>query len=215
MTTLATGPAALDVEVKLPGAPDMLSHMAFVTHDVEATVNFYENILGMPLCSTVFGDQVPSTGADFPYFHLFFRMNDGSTVAFFESPAVPLPKSKGHPAYELFDHLAFEVDGRAKVDQWHAWLVSHDIDVVGPTDHKIIYSIYFYDPNGHRLEITTPLTPDWNHHDEKAHQDLAGWLAAKKEAEESGEDVSTALIRFIRRVKSEATPSDLELEPSE
>ncbi len=42
----------------LPGSPERLSHMAYVTHDVEATVEFYERILGMPLCESVIGDSV-------------------------------------------------------------------------------------------------------------------------------------------------------------
>src|SRR3712207_5739374 len=70
--------------------PVMLNHAAWVTHDVEATANFYINVMGMELASTVYDDRVPSTGDDIPYFHIFFRMQDGSTIAFFE--AIGLPK---------------------------------------------------------------------------------------------------------------------------
>jgi len=52
----------------------MLNHWAYVTHDVAATADFYARILAMELASTIFDDQVPSTGEDFPYFHIFFRM---------------------------------------------------------------------------------------------------------------------------------------------
>ena len=40
--------------------------------------------------------------------------------------------------------------GAAKAD-----LEAAGIEVVGPTDHAIIKSIYFFDPNGHRIELTT------------------------------------------------------------
>ena len=39
--------------------------------------------------------------------------------------------------------------------------------MLGPVDHKIIYSIYFHDPNGVRLEITTPTSPTWNDNGER------------------------------------------------
>ena len=69
-----------------PGlSPQMLNHVAWVTSDIVGTVDFYTRIMGMPLASTVFDDKVPSTGDDFPYFHIFFRMGDGSTIAFFLS----------------------------------------------------------------------------------------------------------------------------------
>lgn len=179
--------------------PHMLSHLAYVTHDVEATVKFYEDIMGMPMVSTVIGDRVPSTGDDFPYFHVFFRLGDGSTLAFFEAPGLPQAQPKGHPAYDIFDHVAFEVDSREEVDAWYQWLVENELSVTGPTDHEIIYSIYFRDPiNDIRLEITTPLDPKWNDRPEAARKDLNAWLAVKKEAAEKGDDVTEALLKFIQ-----------------
>ncbi|MFX5582957.1 VOC family protein, partial [Acinetobacter baumannii] len=52
--------------------PLMLNHAAWVTHDVEATADFYMNVMGMELASTVIDDTIPSTGDAFPYFHIFF-----------------------------------------------------------------------------------------------------------------------------------------------
>ncbi|CAM5231191.1 hypothetical protein SALBM311S_11703 [Streptomyces alboniger] len=86
-----------DTSLQHPGQPDMLSHQAYVTHDVEATVEFYEKIMGMPLVDSVIGDKVPSTGDDFPYFHIFFRQGDGSTIAFFERRACPRPTPRATP----------------------------------------------------------------------------------------------------------------------
>jgi len=179
--------------------PRMLNHVAWVTHDVEATANFYIGVMGMELASTVYDDSIPSTGDAFPYFHIFFKMCDGSTIAFFEAPGLPRRPAIAHPAYDIFDHIALEARDQAEVDQWHQWLLANDIEVVGPTDHKgLIYSIYFKDPNGIRLEITTPVDPHWNAHGEQGHIDLKQWCDAKKAAEARGEDVGTALVRLIR-----------------
>jgi catechol 2,3-dioxygenase-like lactoylglutathione lyase family enzyme len=178
--------------------PMMLSHAAWVTHDVEATANFYMNIMGMELATTILGASVPSTGDDFPYFHIFFRMADGSTIAFFEVPGLPERPEPIHPAYDVFDHIALQVSDRAEVDRWYEWLVANDIDVVGPTDHGgLIYSIYFHDPNGMRLEITTPTDPHWNNHTEKGKRDLALWCQGKKDAIEKGLDLSAAMTALI------------------
>jgi catechol 2,3-dioxygenase-like lactoylglutathione lyase family enzyme len=192
----------------------MLNHLAYVTHDIEATTDFYQRIMGMPLVATVVGDRVPSTGDPFPYFHAFFRLGDGSTLAFFEAPGLPKANPKGHPAYDIFDHLAFEATDKLIVDEWHKWLVSNNIDVVGPTDHTIIYSIYFRDPvNGIRLEITTPLTPDWNNRPEQSLRDLNDWLAVKRQAAERNQDVSEALVKYIQAkvVDTDAEPEEAPL----
>ena len=185
---------------KNPGlTPLMLSHAAWVTHDVEVTADFYMRIMGMALASTVVGDSVPSTGDNFPYFHIFFRMADGSTIAFFEAPGLPERPPVSHPAYEIFDHIALEVSDHAEVDRWRDWLIQNDIEITGPTDHDgLIYSIYFRDPNGIRLEITTPTDPNWNRHTEKGMADLAMWCEGKKEAQETGADLQEAMVALIR-----------------
>lgn len=182
-----------------PGlTPLMLSHAAWVTHDVEATADFYMRVMGMELASTVLGASVPSTGDDFPYFHIFFRMADGSTIAFFEAPGLPERPEPSHPAYDVFDHIALQVKDHAEVDRWYAWLVANEIDVVGPTDHNgLIYSVYFHDPNGIRLEITTPTDPDWNNHTERGKEHLALWCQGKKDALEKGLDLRGAMVELI------------------
>ena len=191
------GKAPSDAQSRL--TPVMLNHAAWVTHDVEATAKFYTEIMGMELASTVYDDTVPSTGDAFPYFHIFFRMCDGSTIAFFEAPGLPPRPTVSHPAYDIFDHIALQARDRDEVDKWYSWLTSQGVSVVGPTDHKgLIYSIYFKDPNGLRLEITTPLDPEWNRHGEQGRIDLDMWCGAKKLAMEQNIDVSTALVDLIR-----------------
>jgi hypothetical protein len=62
---------------------------------------------------------------------------------------------------------------------------ANGVDVIGPTDHKgLILSVYFHDPNGFRLEITTPLDADWNCHTDRGYEDLRMWVDAKERRSE-------------------------------
>lgn len=177
----------------------MLNHVAWVTHDVEATAEFYTRVLGMKIASTVFDDSIPSTGDSFPYFHIFFRMQDGSTIAFFEAPGLPPRAKEEHPAYAIFDHIALQARDQEEVDRWHRWLLRNDIATIGPIDHNgLIYSIYFRDPNGIRLEITTPLDAEWNQHTVRGVAHLKQWCEVKRLAQQEGRDVEAALTAFIR-----------------
>lgn len=187
-----------------PGlTPRMLHHYARVTHDVAATADFYGRILGMPIASTIMDDHVPSTGDAFPYFHIFFRMADGSTLAFFECADLPERSVASHPAYEVFDHIAMQVRDAEELLRWKSWLVEQGVEVLGPIDHKgLIQSIYFHDPNGYRLELTTSVDPGWNRHESMAQADLEAWLGAKEKAQKEGANVSEALVHLIRDIKA-------------
>jgi catechol 2,3-dioxygenase-like lactoylglutathione lyase family enzyme len=203
MQATAPGPLAPAGALSNPGlTPHMLNHAAWVTHDVAATTDFYTRIMGMELASTVFDDHVPSTGDKIPYFHIFFRMQDGSTLAFFEAPGVPAPAKSTHPAYDIFNHIALQVKDREEVMKWYEWLKSNGVEVIGPTDHKgMILSIYFHDPAGIRLEITTPLDHEWNRHTDKGYADLKLWLDCKNKAISEGKDVPSELIKMIKDVR--------------
>jgi hypothetical protein len=106
-------------------------------------------------------------------------------------PKRPAPP---HAAYDTFDHLALHADSVAEVDAWHRHLLAHDVEIVGPVDHGIVYSIYFHDPvNDLRLEITTPLVPDWNDRPDAASTALTEWVAAKSSAAQLAAGNGTAL----------------------
>jgi catechol 2,3-dioxygenase-like lactoylglutathione lyase family enzyme len=176
----------------------MLSHAAFISGDTAATAAFYQGLLGMELVAAVLDDKIPSTGEPIPYFHSFFKMADGSTIAFFEAPELPPPSADSHAAYATFRHFAMEVDSTDTVDQWAAWLGSNGVDLIGPVDHGIIYSIYFRDPDGNRLEITTPIDPKWNDDADRAQASLAEWEALKADARSSGRDMASVLADLTR-----------------
>ena len=69
----------------LPAAAPIqqLHHYAYRAKDAEETRHFYEDILGLPLFHIIQSDYVPSTGEYCPYTHFFFRLQDGSCIAFF------------------------------------------------------------------------------------------------------------------------------------
>jgi catechol 2,3-dioxygenase-like lactoylglutathione lyase family enzyme len=206
--TIDALPKRPDLSLSVSGPPNpgltpmMLNHAAWVTPDAAATAEFYTRIMGMDLVSTVIEDTSPSTGLKIPYFHLFFRMGDGSTLAFFEAPGVPPPAKSSHIAYDVFTHVALQAADRNEVMRWYEWLTSNGVDVQGPTDHKgLIFSIYFADPAGLRMEITTPLDKNWNRHDAKAKADLDLWVHTKKKAKQEGRDVVGALTDLCVQVR--------------
>jgi catechol 2,3-dioxygenase-like lactoylglutathione lyase family enzyme len=131
-----------------------LNHVAWRCIDAEQTRRFYEDLLGLPLAHTVQSDRVPSTGEHAPYFHIFFEMGDGSYVAFFDIlDGKGATLSDDTPSW--VHHFAFEVDTVDEVLAMKARLELAGVKVVGMTDHHFINSIYFFDPNGLRLEVTT------------------------------------------------------------
>jgi glyoxylase I family protein len=129
-----------------------LHHFAYRCRDVEETRHFYEDVLGLPLVFVVYHDRVPSTGEAQPYCHLFFELADGGCIAFFDlfdgKATVPDPQT---PAW--VNHFAYQVDSREALEIMKARLEKEGVEVIGPIDHRIFDSIYFFDPNGLRLEL--------------------------------------------------------------
>ena len=160
-----------------------LNHFAWRCRDAEETRAFYEDLLGLPLAHVIKADHVPSTGEYCPYVHIFFEMADGSYVAFFDlgdnTATVPDPET---PAW--VNHLALEVPDEAALMAAKARLEAADVSVIGPTDHGIIKSIYFFDPNGIRLELTTrtATAEEMADHAAHAHEALAAWTGRDRTA---------------------------------
>ena len=91
--------------VTRPGIPSRHHHLAYSTHDTRATIEFYTRVMGMALVDAVIDDRIPSTNDAYTYLHTFFRMEDGSCLAFFESPGVPEMPPIEHPAHWIFNDL--------------------------------------------------------------------------------------------------------------
>src|SRR4249920_2786501 len=97
-------------QVNPPAVPiHGLHHFAWRCRSAEETRHFYEDLLGLPLVHVIRSDHVPSTGEYCPYVHIFFRLMDGSYIAFFDlGDNVKAEPSPNTPAW--VNHLALRVD---------------------------------------------------------------------------------------------------------
>ena len=135
-------------------APELrrIHHVAYRCHDAKKTVEWYQHVLGMRYTTAFAEDHVPSTGAYDPYMHVFLDCGGGNILAFFELPnQTKMSRDLNTP--EWVQHLAFEVADEEALLAAKAHIEAQGIDVLGPTYHGIFKSIYFFDPNGHRLEL--------------------------------------------------------------
>ncbi|SFC85378.1 VOC family protein [Pseudoalteromonas denitrificans] len=130
-----------------------IHHVAYRCNDAKETVEFYKEKLNMEFLVAIAEDKVPSTKEPDPYMHLFLDAGAGNILAFFELPNSPkMDRDQNTP--EWVQHIAFRVEDEAALLSAKEDLIHKGVDVLGPTCHGIIKSIYFFDPNGHRLELT-------------------------------------------------------------
>jgi glyoxylase I family protein len=168
----------------LPAPPPIhqLHHYAYRARDAEETRRFYEDVLGLPLYHIIQSDHVPSTGEFCPYTHFFFRLQDGSFIAFFDlGDDVKCEPSPNTPLW--VNHISFRVDSMQSLLDMKSRLEANGIEVLGPTDHHIFHSIYFFDPNGIRLELTAQLADEFQMLQESktAHARLDEWTRRKEQ----------------------------------
>lgn len=131
---------------------DRIHHVAYRCNDTRETVHFYRDILGMDFLLAISEDRVPSTKEPDPYMHVFLDAGHGNVLAFFELPhSPPMGRDANTPAW--VQHIAFKAKDAAAMDEARRRLSARGIEVVGPTDHGLFQSIYFFDPNGHRVEL--------------------------------------------------------------
>lgn len=130
-----------------------IHHVAYRCRDAAETVRFYQDVLGMAFTTAFAEDRVPSTHEPDPYMHVFLDAGRGNVLAFFELPTrEPMGRDENTPTW--VQHIAFEVESLEALESTRQRLLARGIEVVGPTDHGLFRSIYFFDPNGHRLELT-------------------------------------------------------------
>lgn len=160
-----------------------LHHFAHRCRDAEETRQFYEDLLNLPLIHVVREEIIPSTQEHCPYVHLFFEMTDGSCVAFFDLGDYTMPQpSPNTPRWA--NHLALRVDSIAEVNRAREKLLAAGVEVLGPVDHDgFVRSIYFFDPNGIRLELTTDTASAEEHrrYRDEAHTACANWNTEKQQ----------------------------------
>ena len=134
--------------VKLGG----IHHAAYRCKDAKETVEWYGRVLGMDYTTAFAEDHVPSTGDYDPYMHVFLDAGNGNVLAFFELPnQKDMGRDENTPAW--VQHLAFKVGSEDELLAAKRHIEGEGVEVLGPTHHGIFKSIYFFDPNGHRLEL--------------------------------------------------------------
>ena len=157
-----------------------LHHNAYRCRDSEETRRFYEDFLGLPLASTL-EIRETKTGRKTDVLHTFYRMDDGSYLAFFEAPDSPFEFKAQHD-FDL--HIALEVDERT-LHEMLARGKAQGIETRGVVDHGFIHSIYFRDPNGYVIELTAKTGRHAEETDSaknSARAKLDRWQAAKAQA---------------------------------
>ena len=121
-------------------------HITFVGSNREATIDFYQGVLGMQLVFEQPNLDVPDE------LHLYFDPGDGRLITFFVRPTrvndpTPNPENIGN-----LHHIAYTVS-RATYTQIAARLNERGIQNTGNIDRGFMDSIYFRDPNGQLLEM--------------------------------------------------------------
>ena len=136
-------------------------HLVLNTDDMKKTIDFYSGVLGMPLVGAIKVEDEVGTGPENrgnPPFdnirHYFFDMGNDSMLAFFEIPPGEKPQGD-RDAIGNMQHVSFVTTP----DVQHAMkerLIRHGYECLGPVEVSPGgFSVYFYDPNGIRLEMST------------------------------------------------------------
>lgn len=129
-----------------------IHHVAYRCNDAKETALWYKEMLDMELTVSISEDHVPSTKAPDPYMHIFLDAGMGNVLAFFElTGQKPMGRDLNTP--EWVQHIAFEVEDIETLAKAKENLEAKGVDVLGITDHGVFKSIYFFDPNGHRIEL--------------------------------------------------------------
>jgi len=148
-----------------------VNHLALVCKDMAQTVDFYSNILGMPLTKTI---DLPNGMGQ----HFFFDIGNGDSLAFFwfpeapeAAPGVASPKhnvGEGSltTAHGSMNHVAFDIPAE-KIEDYRDRLRTKGVKVTEILNHDdtprqvspkvnestFVRSIYFFDPDGILLEF--------------------------------------------------------------
>ena len=149
-----------------------INHLALVCKDMDRTIDFYTNVLGMPLTKTI---ELPGNRGK----HYFFDCGGGDQLAFFWFPDGPdsvdakeLRRISSIPG--TMNHVAFNV-APEKIDEYRERLLALGIECTEVVNHDdspkqvseevspstFVRSIYFRDPDGTQLEFAAwarPLT---------------------------------------------------------
>ncbi|KPK34124.1 MAG: glyoxalase [Phycisphaerae bacterium SG8_4] len=125
-----------------------INHLAMVTGDMDSTIRFWRDLLGMRLISG-FGEA--------GFRHYFFEIDQKNTIAFFEWSGAQAVERKLHgQPFEgpiVFDHIAFGMESSEETWKLKDKLESAGFQCSDMIDHGFIHSVYSFDPNGIPIEF--------------------------------------------------------------
>ena len=125
-----------------------LHHITLISSDMERTVGFYRDLLGMRLVRE--GTNEDDPGAR----HFHFGDADGrpgTIVSCFEYPRMPAGKAGAGSTH----HFALAVESEAELNGWRDYLTSRGVPCSDILDRTYFRSLYLRDPDGHVVEIAT------------------------------------------------------------
>lgn len=137
-----------------------VDHTAHPTWKLKETVDFYRDVMGLPLVHAITAKgwgREKEQHADF--LHIFFDSGNGSNIAFFYYIGTTQPQALEVPKgyMSMANHTAWSVQTMEDLLAWKERLRSFDVAVSDEVRHETIESIYFRDPNFYPIEITLPL----------------------------------------------------------
>jgi glyoxylase I family protein len=124
-------------------------HITAICADLARTTAFYRDVLGLALVREGHNEDDP----DARHFWFGHLAEGGTLVSFMEYPAMD-PARVGVGSTH---HFAFAVDSADELDAWRDWLRSRDVECTDVFERGGLRSIYLRDPDGHILEIATPM----------------------------------------------------------
>jgi len=160
---------------------EKIHHVAYRCKDAKETTNWYKDKLNMDLVLAIAENEVPSTKAPDPYMHIFLDAGNENVLAFFELPNSPtMDRDQNTPAW--VQHIALRVANLDALVAAKEELESKGVDVLGPVNHGVFKSIYFFDPNGHRLELAanTGTAAQYKELNKVAHDMIEEWSVTKR-----------------------------------
>ena len=137
-----------------------VDHTAHPTWKLRETVEFYRDVMGLPLVHAITAKGWGRDKEDHADFlHVFFDSGNGSSIAFFYYIGTEQPENLKIPKgyMSMANHTAWQVETPEDLNAWKTRLRSFDIRVSDEVRHETIESIYFRDPNFYPIEITLPL----------------------------------------------------------
>jgi catechol 2,3-dioxygenase-like lactoylglutathione lyase family enzyme len=160
--------------------PRGVHHLALNTDDMKTTLDFYTRVLGMPLVHALKVPPGLGTGPGNrgnPPFenirHYFLDAGGDSLLAFFEIPKGAKPRAD-RDAIGTMQHVSFAVS-EDRFTEVRRRIEGAGLSYLGPINVGCgTWSIYFFDPNGIRLEFS--------HQKEADPRVVERWKQTKSEA---------------------------------